>query len=518
MGKEFGKGRGSLKIFLLISLILFFALFLRLYTLSQKSFWYDEACSLQFSVNHIGAIFNDHYLIRPLYFIFLQIWTHIFGIGEFFSRLPSVIFGFLSVLFIYYLGKELFEKKTGIIAAFLLAVSYYHIAWSQQARNYSLLVFLCIISSLSYILAVKRGRLFGFCIYFIFTVLAVLTNPIAILLFLFQIAILFKFLHVGEKRWKITLSLVFIPIFALIFLLYKFRVYVLQDLSAAGLPGVNIQRVWELFNVFSSGGGYVAQGATAHQAGSSVVFLSFVIGILFLAFYIYGVFASFRNKRKSAIYCLGWFWIPFFALIYLQLFGFNCFSPKYMIFALPAYYLIIARGMAFLSSKVTLLIVLIGIILSSYFHLNFYYHPPDYSSWREAAAYVGKYIKGSDRVIIIPSAQITPFWLYYKSFSGDFSSIGNGINGKVRLVNGVWRKEFYDGRNLVTGIGLNGVGDFIRDNADKKSDLWVIVSKYWPGLRNYQMFTEYLQSNYVFVEKKEFSFEGVEILRYKTAS
>ncbi|MDD5568018.1 MAG: glycosyltransferase family 39 protein [Candidatus Omnitrophica bacterium] len=517
MGKEFSKGERSLKTFLLISLILFLALFLRLHTLSQKSFWYDEACSLQFAVNQISAIFSDHYLTRPLYFIFLQIWTSISGIGEFVSRLPSVIFGFLSVLFIYYLGKELFEKKTGIIAAFLLAVSYYHIAWSQQARNYSLLVFLCIISSLTYILAVKRGRLFGFCVYFIFAILAVLTSPIAILLFLFQIAILFKIIHIGKKSWSIASFLVTIPVFALIFLLYRFRNYVFEDLHAAGLPGVNISRIWELFNVFSSGGGYVAQGATAHQAGSSVVFLSIIIGILFLVFYIYGVFAGFWNKRKSTAYCLGWFWVPFLVLILLGLFGFNCFSPKYMIFALPAYYLIIARGIAFLSSKVILLIALMGIILSSYFHLSFYYNPPDYSSWREAAAYVEKYIRGSDRIIIIPSPQITPFWLYYKHFSGDFSSIGNGINGKVRLVNGTWRKEFYDGRNLVTGIGLDGVKAFIRENADKKSDLWVIVSRYWPGLGNYRMFAEYLQSNYIFVEKKEFSFDGIEILRYKTA-
>jgi hypothetical protein len=187
-----------------------------------------------------------------------------------------------------------------------------------------------------------------------------------------------------------------------------------------------------------------------------------------------------------------------------------------MIFAMPAYYLVVARGLSLLSSKVILLTVLIVTILSSFFYLSFYYNPPDYSSWREVAIYIKKSIKDSDRLVIIPLQQITPFWFYYKKELNDFSFIGNGANGRGRFLNGGWRNEFYDGKNLITGITLNGVGAFIKKDVERKFDLWVIASKDWPRLEGYSLFTEYLEKHYVFVEKKRFNFEGIEVSRYKS--
>ena len=55
--------------------------------------------------------------------------------------------GSLSVLLIYKFGKELFNKNAGLIAALIMAVSVFQIKYSQEARTYSLIVFLTLLSN-----------------------------------------------------------------------------------------------------------------------------------------------------------------------------------------------------------------------------------------------------------------------------------------------------------------------------------------------------------------------------------
>ena len=57
-----------------------------------------------------------------------------FGLNEFAVRLPNAILGTLAIAVLYFLCKELFrDKKIGIFASFLLAVSPWHIALSRGA-------------------------------------------------------------------------------------------------------------------------------------------------------------------------------------------------------------------------------------------------------------------------------------------------------------------------------------------------------------------------------------------------
>ncbi|TSC60187.1 MAG: hypothetical protein LiPW15_65 [Parcubacteria group bacterium LiPW_15] len=46
-------------------------------------------------------------------------------------RFPSPIFGILTVLGLYFLGKEFFSKRVGLLAAFFLATSFWHINFSR---------------------------------------------------------------------------------------------------------------------------------------------------------------------------------------------------------------------------------------------------------------------------------------------------------------------------------------------------------------------------------------------------
>ena len=57
-----------------------------------------------------------------------------------------MVFGVLTVLAIYVVAARLFGQLTGLIAAALLSVHGFHIAFSQMARSYSLLLFVLLLT------------------------------------------------------------------------------------------------------------------------------------------------------------------------------------------------------------------------------------------------------------------------------------------------------------------------------------------------------------------------------------
>jgi uncharacterized membrane protein len=85
------------------------------------------------------------------YFI-LWFWGRIFGFSEVAIRMPSVLFGVITIYILYLLGKEIFSRKVGLIAALLLAVNPLHIYYSQEARVYS---FACLAVALNIYLFYK---------------------------------------------------------------------------------------------------------------------------------------------------------------------------------------------------------------------------------------------------------------------------------------------------------------------------------------------------------------------------
>lgn len=71
----------------------------------------------------------------PLYFWLTAGLYKLFGISEFTARFWSAFFGVLGVGAIYYFGKKLFDRKTGILSALVLATT---IHWIFQSRNATL--------------------------------------------------------------------------------------------------------------------------------------------------------------------------------------------------------------------------------------------------------------------------------------------------------------------------------------------------------------------------------------------
>jgi len=154
----------------LIILIFALGLVLRIYDLSAESLWYDESFSATISKKGVmelikSVLSNGEESNPPLYYILLHFWVLVFGDSEFSLRFPSVVFGSVSIIAIYALGKLLFNKRVGIIAALVITVSVFHIQYSQEARAYSMMALLSIISFYSLIKLTGRRSIFYSALY-----------------------------------------------------------------------------------------------------------------------------------------------------------------------------------------------------------------------------------------------------------------------------------------------------------------------------------------------------------------
>src|SRR5690606_37573903 len=76
-----------------------------------------------------------------------------------------------SVYAIYLLGRELYNKRAGLIAALLLTVNLYHITYSQEARSYILLVLFCTVAFYRLAIFLKRPSVRNAVLYGVFAAL-----------------------------------------------------------------------------------------------------------------------------------------------------------------------------------------------------------------------------------------------------------------------------------------------------------------------------------------------------------
>jgi mannosyltransferase len=133
----------------LLLAILLLAAFLRFYHLGAQSFWNDEGNSARLSERTVDLIIEGTAsdIHPPGYYLLLHYWRAIFGHSEFALRALSAVAGLALVLFTYLLGRQLFGKATGLMAAFLGAISPFAIYYSQEARMYALLAALAAAST-----------------------------------------------------------------------------------------------------------------------------------------------------------------------------------------------------------------------------------------------------------------------------------------------------------------------------------------------------------------------------------
>ncbi len=131
---------------------------LRFSWLSTQSFWFDEAVTgVIVQADNLGDLFSRVQAAEstpPLYYGLLWGWVKVFGDGDVALRAMSALFGTLTVLVCFFIGREI-GRRTAIVFATLVALNPFLIWYSQEARAYSLLILL---SAFSFFLALRAAR------------------------------------------------------------------------------------------------------------------------------------------------------------------------------------------------------------------------------------------------------------------------------------------------------------------------------------------------------------------------
>ena len=161
----------------LLTIVLIGLLF-RVYHLGTQSIWLDEAFSVALAKmtlpQMVQAAAPDVH--PPLYYFLLHYWMMVFGTSESAVRLLSVLFGVLAIPMIYVVGRQLFNKEVGLVAALILALSSFNIYYSQETRMYSLMVLLALLSMYFFWRFLQQSNLVSSVGYVLSTTLLVYTH------------------------------------------------------------------------------------------------------------------------------------------------------------------------------------------------------------------------------------------------------------------------------------------------------------------------------------------------------
>ena len=133
----------SRQLYLLLALILA-ALALRTARLAFQPLWWDEGWSLYFATTDIQTMLERTAvdIHPPLYYLLLHFWIRLFGPSVVSVRSLSVLIGTVTLPFLYLVAKRLTGPVGALLATFLLAMSPFHVYYSQEVRMYALVTLL----------------------------------------------------------------------------------------------------------------------------------------------------------------------------------------------------------------------------------------------------------------------------------------------------------------------------------------------------------------------------------------
>lgn len=133
--------------FWVLAAIIAAGLFLRTIQVGQEALWADEALTLLIKQWPVFDL-----LVRPVdpsggvYYLLAKLLVPD-GAGAIAARLISVFFGTASIIAMYAIGRAALPRRQALLAAAMLAVSPVLVDYSQEARGYSLMIFLVLASA-----------------------------------------------------------------------------------------------------------------------------------------------------------------------------------------------------------------------------------------------------------------------------------------------------------------------------------------------------------------------------------
>lgn len=372
----------------LLVLLLFIGSLLRFYKLDFQSPWIDEIFTLnttgkEKSFIEIYSFLKEHDPHPPLYYFIVHFFNLIFENTSLVARIISAVFGIAGLVSIYYLGKELLNKKVGLIAVALLAVNYFHIYYSQEARMYSLLFFTTTMSFLFLIKFIKRPSFKTAFFHSVFAVLMIYTQFFALFTLFSHYMILLYFVF---RPYKVTHKkfLIYCVFSGLVsFILYIPALFIFLKTSEMSSIWIPIPERDVFTSMFKEFFGF-----------SEIAILIAIIG--FVSFFTKLSSRSqaenytldpVKEKQTFAFFILSiWIFVSLFFPLAISFINLPMIVSRYFINIVPSILLVIAIGLYYIKNDLVKLVLMATLMLFSITDILFvkkYYDTPIKSQFRE---------------------------------------------------------------------------------------------------------------------------------------
>ena len=389
--------------------ILFLGLVLRIYDLGTESLWLDEGFSIRIAdLNLFQIVVEKTYrdIHPPLYYVILHYWINLFGDTEFSTRFLSVLFGLFSIFMIYKVGTLLFNKNVGMLSSLLLALSVFHIQYSQEVRMYSLMTLLTLLSIYFFIKLRDRASFTVSTGYIISSILLMYTHIFGLFIIIAQNIYLFTLFLSKDFDYKLNFRR-WILFQIILVILYVPWIFVL----ASQILELQTRGFWVHVPTMRS-----IIGTFWDYSGSTLLLLFFLI----LSFFSIVTYEKVKGKinwkdflksiecysrnislsNVNRIYFLVvWLLTPIILPFIISLFLTPIYWTRFTIAASLAFYILIAKGIDNINNKSIKLVVIILVIALSLGCVGEYYSEVNKEQWREVANYIDINAESGDLIL-----------------------------------------------------------------------------------------------------------------------
>jgi mannosyltransferase len=406
-------------VYLILSAIVILGFVLRFFDLGKESLWLDEATTY-YNTNAtsiedvLTAAYNDR--SPPLHFIAL--WgVRLLGSSEFWLRFPSACAGVLTIIVIFFVAREIANEKVGLISALLLAVSPFHIYYSQEARFYAFAVLFIAFAYYAFFKACKSRQWYDWTLFGVACAAAFYshfyTSFAIITLFIGYFIIRIKEFDFTKWSGKTGSINAIIPTDFKFFILGGMVAFILV------LPIIGSflhQNQYFLTRTFNWG---LSFWSIPFATISAFSFSNEIVACFFIFLMIAGLWMTWRSNKYSAIvlgFCL---FIPVIISMYLS--SSIPFNVRYHMYLITIFLVIVGIGIErlaeFLNKNKGVYVALVLIILLSIMPLSAYYSDFNKEDWRGFSVNLQKITQPGDIIVPLPSYMVLPLQYYYSNQS-----------------------------------------------------------------------------------------------------
>jgi hypothetical protein len=387
-----------------LGLILMLGTILRFWALGQESLWLDELATAA-RINLSWADLLNHLVEMkyhpPLHYLLLKAWASAAGHSEYALRSLSAVCGVLSLLVLYRVALLLVSRKAALLTVFFSAISVYRITYAQEARFYSLMALLALLSMYFFIRLWKTPSWKYYLGYVAVSSAGLYNHSYAIFLVVMQNLFILGVFVFSENfnirrllHWctaQVLLAASFLP---WIFVFFQAVARIQQ--SPTAIPRPTLYSIWATF--------------LSYRGDSK---LAALIGLTLMLYFLWRLFERTRQPNtEPGRYCwiiacekeafwnaallVCWTAVPILLPYLASKYSSPIYGHRYLQASFYPFILMVSAGiLRFRKVVVRILLILLVSGISGRM-LNHYYRTDNNEQWREAIRYIDTNAESGD--------------------------------------------------------------------------------------------------------------------------